>query len=93
MTPRAMQLYDELSHENSRVLSLNNIIDGYYISPKFLDKVCTLPIMCVACWLCCFCWCSGAPLFCVPALLLVTHRLLVSSSTFLHLCCSSAAQV
>jgi hypothetical protein len=39
LTPRARQLYEELAAENSRVLSLDNIVDGYYISPKFLDKV------------------------------------------------------
>jgi hypothetical protein len=39
LTPRAKQLYEELAAENSRVLTLDNIVDGYYISPKFLDKV------------------------------------------------------
>jgi hypothetical protein len=38
LTPRARELYEELSHESSRVLSLPNIVDGYYIAPKFLDK-------------------------------------------------------
>ena len=39
LTPRARQLFEELSDESSRVLDLDNIVDGFYIAPKFLDKV------------------------------------------------------
>lgn len=39
LTQRAQQLYQDLAADNSRVLSIDNIVDGFYISPKFLDKV------------------------------------------------------
>jgi len=32
-------MYKDLAADNSRVLSIDNVVDGFYISPKFIDKV------------------------------------------------------
>lgn len=49
LTARAQELYDDLAADNSRVLSIDNIVDGFYISPKFIDKVCFDGHMTVLC--------------------------------------------
>lgn len=39
LTDNARRMFEDLVADNARVVSLDNIVDGYYISPKFLDKV------------------------------------------------------
>lgn len=39
LTDNARRLFEDLAADNARVVTLDNIVDGYYISPKFLDKV------------------------------------------------------
>lgn len=35
----AQRKFEELTSENNRCLDLPNVVNGFYISPKFLDKV------------------------------------------------------
>jgi len=35
----ARDKFERLTSEDSDVMLLDNIVDGFYISPKFLDKV------------------------------------------------------